>query len=210
MYYTKTMKIKSIFTLTLFVFIVSITNAQHVNKRKFSHENGTFVDERDGRKYKTITFKKMHHGREIVRTWFAENVQYDVEGSYAYNDTEEYASRYGRLYNYKQANEACPTGWHVPTIAEWKYLFDFFGGWHHSGKFLIEGKESDMHMLYGGFGEPGHLFKGIGVSGNWWDNELKDSNTAGIITLKVGDGTIYHSKVGDQHMLSSRCVKYHN
>lgn len=204
------MKVKMTLALALIGLFTAAGYGQHHNKKKFSHENGSFVDERDGKEYKTITFIKMHHGREIKRTWFAENVQFKVEGSYAYNDTEEYGNQYGRLYNYEQANKACPDGWHVPTIHEWRYLFDFFGGWHHSGKFLIEGKESDMHMLYGGFGEPGHLFKGIGVSGNWWDNELKDSNTAGIITLKRNDATIYHSRVGDEHMLSCRCVKYHN
>ena len=145
-----------------------------------------------------------------MRTWFAENAKYPVKGSYCYNDLKEFCAKYGRLYNYRQAQSACPEGWHVPTIHEWKHLFHFFGGWHHSGQYLIEGEESDMHMLYGGFGEPGHLFRQIGVSGNWWDNELKDSNTAGIITMKKGTGEIYHSIIGDRHMLSTRCVRYHN
>lgn len=204
------MKSKFNLLFILFILFATAASAQHYSKKRFSHTLGTYTDPRDGTVYKTITFiKKTHHG-DIQRTWFAENVKYKVEGSWAYKDTEEYADKYGRLYNYEQANRACPDGWHVPTIHEWKYLFDFFGGWHHSGKFLIEGEESDMHMLYGGFGEPGRLFKGLGVSGNWWDNELKDSNTAGIITLKKDDGNIYHSRVGDEHMLSCRCVQYHN
>lgn len=192
----------------LLMAIVTVSG-QHHNK-KFSHTNGTYTDPRDGRTYKTITFIKEHHGADITRTWFAENAKYKVDGSYCYNDEEAYCDKYGRLYNYEQANNACPEGWHVPTIHEWKYLFGFFGGWHHSGKFLMEGKESDMHMLFGGFGEPGHLFRQVDVSGNWWDNELKDSNTAGIITLKKNDESIYHYKIGDEHMLSTRCVKYHN
>lgn len=177
---------------------------------KFSHTVGSFTDPRDGKTYKTVTFTRIKHGVPITRTWYAENVQYEVEGSYCYDDTKEYCNKYGRLYNYEQANKACPEGWHVPTIAEWKYLFDFFGGWNHSGQFLHEDKASDMEMLYGGFGEPGHFFRQLGVSGNWWDNELKDSNTAGIITLKKDDDNIYHSNIGDRHMLSCRCVQYHN
>ncbi len=184
--------------------------AQHQNKKKYSHTLGTFTDPRDGQVYKTITFIKKHHGGDIIRTWFAENARFNVEGSYVYNNTKEYAAKYGRLYNYQQANTACPEGWHVATIHEWKHLFDFFEGRHHAGKILIEGKESDMHMLYGGFGLPGKLFKELGSSGNWWDNELKDSNTAGIITLKKDDENIYHSRVGDHYMLSCRCVQYHN
>ncbi len=204
------MKNKLTLVLSLLIMVVCFAEAQHHKKKKFSHILGSFTDPRDGQVYQTITFIKKHHGGDIERTWFAENVRFDVEGSYVYNDTKEYAAKYGRLYNYEQANRACPDGWHVPTIHEWRFLFDFFGGWHHSGKFMIEGKESDMHMLYGGFGQPGHVFRELGASGNWWDNELKDSNTAGIITLKKDDENIYHSRVGDQHMLSCRCVKYHN
>ncbi len=205
------MKHKLILSLLLLVVTVCVTNAQAPRKSKrFSHTTGSFTDPRDGQVYKTVTFIKKHHNGFIERTWFAENVRFKVPGSYAYNDTEEYAAKFGRLYNYEQANRACPEGWHVPTIHEWRFLFDFFGGWHHSGKFLHEGQESDMQMLYGGFGQPGHLFKDLLSSGNWWDNELKDSNTAGIITLKKDDENIYHTRVGDQWMLSCRCVLYHN
>jgi len=159
------MKNRIIYTIALAIGIVSIAGAQH-NKKKFSHVNGTYLDERDGKEYKTITFIREHHSGTIERTWFAENVNYSVKGSKCYNGTKEYCDKYGRLYNYEQANQACPQGWHVPTIHEWKHLFAFFGGWHHSGKFLIEGKESDMHMLYGGFGEPGELYRQVQVSGN--------------------------------------------
>lgn len=191
---------------------IIFVSAQEVkqDKKKFFHVMGEYVDPRDGQVYETITFVRELHGGEIRRTWYAENNKFNVEGSLAYNNTSEYAEQFGRLYNYEQANRACPEGWHVPTIHEWKHLFHFFGGWHHSGQYLIEGEASDMDMLFGGFGDPGKIFKGIGVHGNWWDNELKDSNSAGIITLKKGDETIYHSKVGDRHYLSCRCVQYHN
>ncbi len=184
--------------------------AQHGQKKKFSHTTSTFTDPRDGQVYTTITFIKQHHGADIERTWFAENVKYEIEGSYCYNNQEVYCEKFGRLYNYEQANRACPDGWHVPTIHEWKYLFDFFGGRHHAGKFLLEGKESDMHMLFGGFASPGPSFQKVGSNGNWWDNELKDRNTAGIITMKKDSEHIFHSVVGDSHYLSTRCVKYHN
>ncbi|MEO9484152.1 MAG: FISUMP domain-containing protein [Ekhidna sp.] len=206
------MKAKYFIATCLFFFSVTFASAQSKEEKskKFSHKMGTYTDSRDGKVYQTITFIREHNGREITRTWFAENVRFNVPGSKAYSNTSEYATNFGRLYNYEQANLACPDGWHVPTIHEWKHLFHFFGGWHHSGKYLIEGKASDMDMKFGGFGQPDGTFKGIGVHGNWWDNELKDSNSAGIITLKKGDENIYHSKVGDSHYLSCRCVKFHN
>ena len=69
-----------------------------------------------------------------------------------------------------------------------------------------------MDMLFGGFGVKGDRFEQVGVSGNWWDNELKDSASAGIITLKKGDDTIYHERIGigEDYYLSTRCVKFHN
>lgn len=196
--------------LLCFSALLSFSQSHESKSKKFYHTMGEYVDPRDGTVYKTITFVREHAGAAIRRTWFAENVRFNVEGSKVYNNTSEYAGTYGRLYNYYQANLACPEGWHVPTIHEWKHLFHFFGGWHHSGKYLIDGKESDMDMLFGGFAQPDGKFKGIGEHGNWWDNELKDSNSAGIITLKKGDENIYHSKVGDQHYLSCRCVQFHN
>ena len=190
------------YTLVLF-------SIQLIAQDSFSHTTGSFTDPRDGQVYQTITFKKQHGEAVIERTWFAENVKYNVPGSYCYKDTDAYCEKFGRLYNYEGANKACPDGWHVPTINEWNHLFTFFGGRHKAGKYLIEGEASDMHMLYGGFGEPGHVFKDITVSGNWWDNELKGNNSAGIITMIKGSGEIYHEVIGNRHKLSCRCVKFH-
>jgi uncharacterized protein (TIGR02145 family) len=205
---------KKWYLFILSFILISYLQAQEVKHdpagKKFTHVMGTFTDPRDGTTYTTITFRRQHHGAVIERTWYAENVKFKVEGSICYNNTKEFCDKFGRLYNYRQANLACPEGWHVPTIHEWKHLFHFFGGWHHSGQYLIEGEESDMDMLFGGFGTPGGAFNGVGVHGNWWDNELKDSNSAGIITLKKGTDQIFHSKVGDSHYLSCRCVLFHN
>ncbi len=200
----------------LFVAILSSisfgsVHAQIEEDKKHHHTVGSFTDSRDGKVYPTITFvKELAGGALIERTWFAENANFEVEGSLCYNDTREYCDKYGRLYNYEQANKACPEGWHVPTIHEWKHLFDFFGGRNHAGRLLFEGKESDMHMLFGGFANPGPEFRNLTENGNWWDNELKDSNSAGIITLKKDSDHIFHSKVGDRFFLSTRCVKFHN
>jgi uncharacterized protein (TIGR02145 family) len=186
------------------IFLCLVVNAQ-----EFSHTTGSFTDPRDGQVYQTITFSKPSGNATIKRTWFAENARFKVEDSYCYKDTEAYCEKFGRLYNYEAANKACPNGWHVPTIEEWNYLFDFFGGKHKAGKYLFEGEASDMHMLYGGFAEPGHIFKDISVSGNWWDNEQKGDNKAGIITLIKGSSEIYHLVIGNNHKLSTRCVKFH-
>ena len=193
------------------LILIGLTGSlQSFSQAEYTFTDGTFSDPRDGQTYKTINFKlNKAEGITVERTWFAENLNYHVKGSYCYRDQPEYCEKYGRLYNYKEAIQGCPEGWHLPTIVEWQNLFDHFGGRHKAGQVLIEGGGSNMHMLYGGFGEPGHIFKDITISGNWWDSERKGGEAAGIITLEEGTGEIFHEVIGDYHRLSSRCVKFH-
>lgn len=46
------------------------------------------------------------------------------------NDDTENRSTYGALYNWYAINtgKLCPSGWHIPTDAEWSQLIDFLGG----------------------------------------------------------------------------------
>jgi len=201
---------KSVIYSSLLLLAVLAGNELLAQEQKYEFSDGTFTDPRDGQNYKTITFhREIEPGVKVSRTWLAENMNYPVKGSYCYTDEQAYCDKFGRLYNYKEAVAACPEGWHLPTITEWNNLFDHFGGRHEAGKVLIEGGGSNMHMLLGGFGEPGHRFMDITISGNWWDSELKGSESAGIITLEKGTGEIYHEVIGNYHRLSSRCVKFH-
>jgi uncharacterized protein (TIGR02145 family) len=63
-------------------------------------------------------------------------------GAWAYNNNDEANNaKYGKLYNWYAVNPTtngnkniCPTGWHVPTDAEWTVLTDFLGGDVAGGK----------------------------------------------------------------------------
>ena len=72
------MKLKTaLVALSLICLFVSTTKGQESREernKKFFHTLGTFTDPRDGQVYKTITFVREHHGGEIRRTWYAENV----------------------------------------------------------------------------------------------------------------------------------------
>ncbi|MBM3410438.1 MAG: hypothetical protein FJY18_02250, partial [Bacteroidetes bacterium] len=48
-----------------------------------------------------------------------------------YNNSSANDALYGKLYNWYTVNDSrglCPTGWHVPSDAEWTTLTDFLGG----------------------------------------------------------------------------------
>jgi uncharacterized protein (TIGR02145 family) len=86
---------------------------------------GTFTDSRDGKAYKTVTI-----GRQV---WMAENLNYEAQESVCYDNKPENCEKYGRLYNWDTAEQACPAGYHLPTNKEWSALVDYAGGERAAG-----------------------------------------------------------------------------
>ena len=80
----------------------------------------TLKDLRDGQTYKTVVIGE--------QTWMAENLNYETENSYCYDDDPSNCSKYGRLYTWAAAKTVCPEGWHLPSYDEWNTLFTAVGG----------------------------------------------------------------------------------
>ena len=130
---------------------------------------GTFTDNRDGKVYKIVKI-----GRQV---WFAENLNYEAEGSKCYGDDAGNCEKYGRLYNWATALKACPAGFHLPSDDEWTALTDAVGGKYIVGARLKStegwnnnGNGTDDYgwsALPGGGNSDGN-FLSAGYSGYWW------------------------------------------
>ena len=128
----------------------------------FSQQTGTFTDNRDGKTYKTITI-----GNQV---WMAENLAFKVEdGCYAYDNNQDNVAIYGYLYKWESAQQACPSGWRLPTLEEYKALLESLGG-IGSGSFqpLLPTGNSGFSALLGGWFPFVNMYKNLGGRAYFW------------------------------------------
>ncbi len=102
------------------------------------------------------------------------------------NDTAAYKTTYGALYNWYAVNtgKLCPTGWHVPTDAEWTVLTTYLGGPLAAG---------------GKMKAPGTLEDGTGL---WYSPNTGATNESGFTAVPAG-GRNYDGTFGDNGFASA-------
>ena len=174
----------------------------------------TFTDSRDGEKYNTIKI-----GKQI---WMAKNLNYDASGSKCYDNKPSNCDKYGRLYDWGTAKVACPSGWHLPSDADWGDLMQFVNpscpltgdcanagaklkaasGWNGNGN----GTDNyGFAALPGGVGLSGSKFRDVGNGGLWWSS-TDDAKKASRLSIDINGPDVHRSSSDKNLLFSVRCI----
>ena len=190
----------------------------------------TLKDLRDGQVYKTVKI-----GDQV---WMAENLNFETDSSFCYRDSAYFCAMHGRLYKWAAAvgksesecgygntcslpsgdvQGVCPSGWHLPSKAEFESLIATVGEDSTAGKVL----KSASGWSSGGNGLDDFGFAALpagdrghdgGYSGAyflaffWSSTEINDNNVFNMYLTFNGDSV--HQSVDIKDMGNSvRCVK---
>ena len=135
---------------------------------------------------------------------------------------DNYSAIYGLLYNWYAASDSrniCPTGWHVPSDAEWTILTTYLGGEISAGGKMKETgtshwispntdatNESGFTALPDGARGP-YGFSTALDWGFWWSASEYDATTSKHIILFTYDGTVNRPANDKKNGFSVRCIK---
>jgi uncharacterized protein (TIGR02145 family) len=211
------------------------------------------VEDIDGNKYKTIKI-----GTQV---WMADNLKttkyndgtvipevtvdtdWEALSTPAYswysNDSISNAKLFGALYNYYTVADTnslnvCPTGWDVPTVAEWIILEDYiednsygYGGsgddigksmaatfrWESSSNAGDVGNDTGSNNNSGFSGLPGGRriydgeFSAIGIDVYWWSSTENSIIFALIRRMYNYNDILISDITGHRNGLSVRCLR---
>jgi uncharacterized protein (TIGR02145 family) len=184
------------------------------------------VSDADGNVYHTVTIG--------TQTWMVENLKttkyndgsaIPLDTAWAYSWYEWapsfYKKDYGALYSWHAVNtgKLAPSGWHVPTNAEWNSLVSFLGGFGAAGGKLKEAgmmhwfpntgatNETGFSALPGGYRTPNGVFGGIQQFGSWWSSTQMDSAKAWDQDIEFDGSYIYNNEYSKKYGFSVRCIR---
>jgi len=154
-----------------------------------------FCDVRDKKAYRYTAVGML--------TWMAENLNYKTGTSWCYDNEEFNCKKLGRLYTWESTKKACPSGWHLPTKAEWK-------------DFVQNGGENtpEFYGQLGGYrscDEEGSCTFSENGTGNWWSSVVTADYAEGWKISETGhsEGGFSAEQIAfsTSSGLSIRCVK---
>lgn len=192
--------------------------ANYIKKNEFItvyQKTEILTDSRDNKTYKTIKIGN--------QWWMAENLNYNMEGSYAYNNNEEYAATYGRLYDWPLASNACPDGWHLPSKNEFQTLLNYINTVHAQElmavsnlwnyNYCIENPRANNKTGFSALPGGAYIwgFLGINDEAAFWTSSLYNNHPFHYYIVSCGnDGFTYFTDLDNNDTFvkySVRCIK---
>ena len=194
----------------------------------------SFSDPRDNKAYTSVQIG--------TQCWMAKNLAYlpSVVGSgsssttlplyyvYEYNGTVVADAKaaanyktYGVLYNWPSSITSCPTGWHLPTDAEWSSLTTYLAGesdgdklkeagtTHWSSSWSYPNSDATNEIGYTALPAGWRFYggsSGIGDKGYWWSSTETDGS-AWSREMYNFDGVVHLSNWDNSYGLSVRCLQ---
>jgi uncharacterized protein (TIGR02145 family) len=182
--------------------------AAQSNQQSDGGGSNTLIDGRDGKTYKTAVIGD--------KRWMGENLNYlpPYGTSWCYDNNESNCNKYGRLYDWNTAMNACPFGWRLPSDNDWENLTTTVGsvtanklkarsGWSDNGNGV---DEYGFSALPGGNRIRKDKFENAGLGGFWW---TATESGSGAYNRRMGHSSGYLVRY-DNHAgngYSVRCVK---
>jgi uncharacterized protein (TIGR02145 family) len=123
------------------------------------------IDVRGGRKYTQLELGD--------RIWIKENMKYLFKSKNQDDSLSlqfpDYYEKYGAYYNFRSAKNACPDGYHIPNVQEWKKLISELNGIENSrmGKTVPINELNRFGLLLGGMGRADTVLLS-NVMGYYW------------------------------------------
>ncbi|MCX6226498.1 MAG: T9SS type A sorting domain-containing protein [Bacteroidia bacterium] len=184
----------------------------------------------DGKNYTVV--------KNGVQTWMAENLAWlpSVSPSSGGSDTSPYYyvydyegnkvgeakfsdnyPAYGALYNWEAAKTACPTGWHLPSEAEWTTFTSYLGS-AAGGKMKETGtthwvspntaatNESGFTVVPGGLRSYPGSFADLGNYSYFWTASEGDATHAWVRILAGYDDGVGRYSISRNRGYSVRCI----
>lgn len=198
-----------------------------------SQTGGGTVTDIDGNIYHTVTIgtqvwlvenlKTIHYRNGDLIPNTTDGTQWTnlITGAWCnYNNDGNNGNTYGHLYNWYAVNDSrniAPTGYHIPTDAEWSTLITFLGGESVAGDKMKSmtlwnstvgiTNESGFTALPGGNRYYDGLFYGINNAGYWLSVPQSSTDNAWDRALGSGYPTVVRDQVKKVNGMSLRCVK---
>ena len=181
---------------------------------KKSPSKNKFKDPRDGHTYRIV--KIGNHN------WLAENLTYKTRGSYCYDDDDKNCNKYGRLYTWKAAMNACPTGWRLPDRKDWNFLSKYLGSSKKNG-FRV--KQVGQRICFGNnemwspyceatkaFGASGQngthfAYEDMDKSAFFWTATEETTYIANFVTIGGYNERYAERAIEENNAFSVRCIE---